>query len=298
MRTDFKKMILHAPAKVNAFLQVTNRRSDGYHEIRTLFVPVSLYDIIEIEFRAGEINVVSTDSLAPSDETNLAARAARSFFDKTGISSGLDIKIEKNIPVAAGLGGGSSDAASVLKGLNSFFKEPLTLDELCSLALKIGADVPFFVHGRPSYAEGVGEILSPAGSLVPYELLIVNPGVPLSTAMVYKKLNLGLTKCKKENKYPALNQGPCDIKNILSNDLETPALELCPVIGEVKKTLSDLGSDGVLMSGSGPSVFGIFTDADRADWSAGKIKKNTKWWAHRVQMNLSSDGLPRLAFND
>lgn len=292
-------MILMAPAKINAFLEVTGRRSDGYHEIRTLFIPVSLYDRIELSFNeGGMIRVESSNSLAPSDETNLAAKAAGLFFEATGIGRGVDIKIEKNIPVAAGLGGGSSDAAAVLKGLNSFFGNPLGTDDLCGLALRIGADVPFFVHGVPSYAEGIGEVLSSAGNLLPYQILLVNPGVPLSTAMVYKKLNLGLTKLEKENKYPALNQDPCDIKEFLFNDLELPALELCPVIGEVKQKLSDLDAEGVLMSGSGPTVFSIYKDAEKADLAASYIRKNTRWWAFRVQMNLSPDGLPRLALDD
>lgn len=285
-----KKIVLFAPAKINAFLEIVGRRSDGYHELKTLFIPVSLYDKIELDFISDGVRVFCSNEYAPSDENNLAAKAARLFFEKTGISSGLEIKIEKNIPVAAGLGGGSSDAATVLKGLNSFFGAPLGTQELCAMGLCLGADVPFFIHAVPSYAEGIGEILSPVEKLVPYEVLIVNPGVPLSTAEVYKNLNLGLTKCKKENKYPALNQGLCDIKRILCNDLETPAISLCPVIEEMKAFLTAQEADGVLMSGSGPSVFGLFSDADKANKAVGAIKTNTKWWACQVKMNLGPDG--------
>ena len=278
-------MIL-APAKINAFLEVTGRRSDGYHEIRTLFVPVSIYDRIEMTMTSGPVTVKCTSELVPDDENNLAARAARLFFQESCIRSGVDINIEKNIPVAAGLGGGSSDAASVLKGLDDFFGNPFGYEALCRLALLIGADVPFFIKGVPSLAEGIGEVLYPAPMLVPYSLLIVNPGIPLSTAEVYKNLNLGLTKRKKENKYPALNQGLCDIKTILCNDLENPAIRLCPVIEDVKRTVADLGAEGTLMSGSGPSVFGIFPDSEKADMAADIIRRNRKWWAFRADMNL------------
>ncbi len=285
-----KKISLLAPAKINAFLEVTGRRSDGYHDLKTLFIPVSLYDKIELDFISDGIKVFCSDDDAPSDENNLAAKAARLFFERTGIESGLEIRIEKNIPVAAGLGGGSSDAAAVLKGLNSYFGTPFGIRELCSMGLGLGADVPFFIHSVPSYAEGVGEILSTVEKLVPYEVLIVNPGIPLSTAEVYKNLNLGLTKCKKENKYPALNQGLCDIKKILCNDLEISAMSLCPVIEEIKSYITGQGADGVLMSGSGPSVFGLFSDADKAKKTADIIKADTKWWACQAEMILGPYG--------
>ncbi len=286
MTLSGQKIMILAPAKINAFLEVTGRRSDGYHEIRTLFVPVSIYDRIEMTMTSGAVTVRCTSKLVPEDENNLAARAARLFFQESGIRSGVDIDIEKNIPVAAGLGGGSSDAASVLKGLDNFFGNPFGYEALCRLALLIGADVPFFIKGVPSLAEGIGEVLYPAPLLVPYSILIVNPGIPLSTAEVYKNLNLGLTKRKKENKYPALNQGLCDIKTILCNDLENPAIRLCPVIEDVKRTVADFGAEGTLMSGSGPSVFGLFSDSGKADMAADLIRRNKKWWAFRADMNL------------
>lgn len=286
MTLSGQKIMILAPAKINAFLEVTGRRSDGYHEIRTLFVPVSIYDRIEMTMTSGAVTVRCTSKLVPQDENNLAARAARLFFQESGIRSGVDIDIEKNIPVAAGLGGGSSDAASVLKGLDNFFGNPFGYEALCRLALLIGADVPFFIKGVPSLAEGIGEVLYPAPLLVPYSILIVNPGIPLSTAEVYKNLNLGLTKRKKENKYPALNQGLCDIKTILCNDLENPAIRLCPVIEDVKRTVADFGAEGTLMSGSGPSVFGLFSDSGKADMAADLIRRNKKWWAFRADMNL------------
>jgi len=286
-----KGITLFAPAKINGFLEIAGRRSDGYHELRTLFIPISLYDKIELFCISDGIKIFCSNTTVPSDETNLAAKAARLFFEKTGIKSGLEIRIEKNIPVAAGLGGGSSDAASVLKGLNSLFGSPLDARDLCNMALCLGADVPFFIHALPSYAEGIGEILSAVVDMVQYEVLIVNPGMPLSTAEVYKKLNLGLTKCKKENKYPALNQGPFDIKKMLYNDLEIPAISLCPVIGEIKSFLMGLDADGVLMSGSGPTVFGLFTEVDKADKAIVAVRANTKWLAYLVKMNLGTDGL-------
>lgn len=279
-----------APAKINAFLDVTGRREDGYHELKTIFVPVTLYDIVEITLVSEGIRVRCSNETAPSDESNLAAKASRLFFEKTGVVSGAEIFIEKNIPVAAGLGGGSSDAASTLKALNALFENILGEEELCSLALKIGADVPFFIKAVPAYAEGIGEKLYPVPDLVSYEILLVNPVIPLSTAEVYKKLNLGLTKCKKENKYPALNQGPCDIKDYLRNDLEAPAISLCPTIREIRQYLTGLAAEGILMSGSGPSVFGLFTDKKKAEAASISIKENTRWWACRVEMIHSPDG--------
>ncbi len=280
------KITVHAPAKINAFLEVTCRRSDGYHEIRTLFVPVSLYDIIEMVLTSETVRVRSNNPHVPDDETNLAARAARLFFKESDINAGVDIRIDKNIPVAAGLGGGSRDAAAILRGLDEYYGNPLGYETLCRIALSIGADVPFFIKHEPSIAEGIGERLSPAPPLLQYSILIVNPCIPLSTAEVYKNLNLGLTKHKKENKYPALNQGLCDIKTLLCNDLENPAMKLCPVIRDVKKTVSELGSEGTLMSGSGPSVFGLFSDREKADMAADIIVRTKKWWAFRADMNL------------
>ena len=191
-----------APAKINLFLQVIGRRSDGYHELVTLMCCVSLYDKIALTFGKRDIPVICAHPQVPQDQTNLAQVAAGLFFNNHTRHSdvrdqGVQIAITKRIPVAAGLGGGSSDAAAVLVGLNRHYDNPFSRHELRAMGQKIGADVPFFIDRKPAIATGIGEKLKPYNHLKPLKVLLVYPGFGVSTAAVYEKLNLGLTKCEK-----------------------------------------------------------------------------------------------------
>lgn len=263
-----------APAKLNIRLKITGRRPDGYHNLVSIMAPVSLYDRIELQITSRNLITISCEGFsAPADKENLACRAGQAFFAHTGIDHGLSIKLTKNIPVAAGLGGGSSDAACVLKALNQIWSCPLSVRELSELALGLGADVPFFLAEKPCIVRGIGEILEPIEKWPKLWYIIVTPPIRVSTAWVYGNLNwspsesigeLELTKDEYQFIIVTLKKKAFVIGRILDNDLERVTASHFPAIEATKKTLMDSGSDGVLMSGSGPSVFGVFESKDRA----------------------------------
>jgi len=275
IKIDNQQPSIHfAPAKLNARLKVTARRPDGYHELVSIMVPVSLYDRIELQTTSDSRITISCEGFsAPANEENLACRAAKSFFAQTGIDHGLSIKLTKNIPVAAGLGGGSSDAACVLKALNRKLSRPLTARQLAELALGLGADVPFFLNGRPCIARGIGEILEPVENWPQFWYIIVTPPIKVSTSWVYRNLNwsspgvareLELTNNEYQFIIKNLKKKPFPVGRILENDLEGVTASHFSAIESTKRALTETGADGVLMSGSGPSVFGIFKSKDKA----------------------------------
>lgn len=249
---------LLAPAKINLYLAVTGKRSDGYHTLHSLFCPVGLADTLTIELTPGGISVTCNNPAVPEDNTNTVYMAARAFLEKTQIDSGLHIDINKRIPVAAGLGGGSSNAAAVLKGLNRYYHKPLSDKELHKLATTIGADVPFFLVGKAAWAKGIGDQLTPVDDIPSWPVILVDPGTPLSTAAIYKNLNLRLTKCAQKHKNLSFEKLLSNKGCGLCNDLEPVAVKQCPAILDIKARLSGLGAVGTLMSGSGSTVFGIF----------------------------------------
>ncbi len=264
-QSSIKNSKLLAPAKLNIRLKVTGRRPDGYHELVSIMVPVSLFDHLELEMTLrGRIKLTCKGIFIPDNEENLVYRAAQAFFSRTGIESGLSIKLIKNIPVAAGLGGGSSDAAGTLMALNDMCSNPLTSEELAELAVSLGADIPFFLKNRPCVARGIGEILQPIKKWPELWYVIVTPPVKVSTAWVYANLKLKLTTGEYDSIITYLESGSFDIADILENDLETVTASHFPVINTIKKSLVDGGAKGALMTGSGPSVFGIFESKDQA----------------------------------
>ncbi len=254
-----------SPAKVNLFLQVTGKRPDGYHELLSLMCPVSLYDVLTLDFDRPDMKVSCSHPGVPPDGRNLAWRAAELFLNRAGISGGVHISIEKHIPVAGGLGGGSSNAASVLMALNRHYGFPFDREALSEMGLSLGADVPFFLFQGPAIATGIGEKLIPWKNFSPFRILLISFDFSVSTAMVYKNLNLGLTKCKKIIKDTPFEEYRFDPSLHLCNDLETVTESVYPVISEAKRVLADCGAAGSLMSGSGPTVFGLFSDAKRAE---------------------------------
>ncbi|QTA91796.1 4-(cytidine 5'-diphospho)-2-C-methyl-D-erythritol kinase [Desulfonema magnum] len=268
---------LLSPAKINLFLQVTGKRPDGYHELFTIMCPVGLYDTVSLTFGAENITVSCADPDVPEDETNLAFRAAAVFFQAMNKHEGVEISIDKKIPVAAGLGGGSSNAAAVLSGLNRYYKDIFSRDELMNMGLSIGADVPFFILGKPAIATGIGEKLEIYEKLNPFYIVLIYPGVKVSTADVYKNFNLRLTSNKKRVKdYPFKKCG-FDAEHHLYNDLETVTMSKHPEIRAVKALLLNHGARGSLMSGSGATVFGLFSDADKARSAKQFLSQNEKW---------------------
>ena len=301
--------ILHrvlSPAKINLFLKVLRKRDDGYHDIVSVMQPISLYDEILMEMENGGGIIVSCDNAnVPCDRTNLAYRAAAEFFRTTGINRRLSITIKKNIPVAAGLGGGSSNAAAVLRALNEITSQNISTGKLIEIGARIGSDVPFFIVGKSCIARGRGESLKPIG-LPKFWYILINPGFPVSTQWAYQTLdktgglvktkplffdfikdkisyfvkgrNLNLTKSNEDINIAVLKVSLEDTvgiqqwQGLLANDLEEVTIGKHPEIKEIKDALSAVGATGALMSGSGPTVFGIFPDKDKAEEAFGLLK--------------------------
>lgn len=257
-------LAIPSPAKINLFLKVVGRRPDGYHEIITLLSRIGLFDTVVLTFDQPYISVECSHPRVPEDSSNLAYRAASFFLDALSIHDGVAISIDKVIPVAAGLGGGSSNAAAVLMGLNQHYEFPFSNGELMEIALKVGADVPFFLFGHVAVARGIGNDLEVYEDLPPLFVVLVCPRFEVHTAWVYKNLNLRLTNCDRNFKIKSLKQDFSRVKDFLFNDLEQVTIGKFPEIKTIKKALLDLGAEAVLMSGSGPSVFGLFKDDRQA----------------------------------
>ena len=257
-------MELLSPAKINLNLQVTGKRDDGYHDVVMLMCAVTLYDRIRIETDRNDYSLICSHPDVPEDKSNIALKAAMLFHDHLGEGRPVSIYLEKNIPVGAGLGGGSSNAATVLNGLNTLHGYPFSPGALMEMGAMLGSDVPFFIHGKPAWAEGRGEKIKLVEKMVGYNVIVLFPGIHVSTPSVYKKLNFGLTKNEKKTKSPLLNKGLVDPVNHLFNDLEKPAIEICADIKQLKDVLAIHGAEGVLMSGSGSSVFGLYSETNAA----------------------------------
>lgn len=272
---------LQAPAKINFRLDVLRKRTDGYHDLRMLMQRISLYDDIELTLTASPgITVLVNSDAVPAGPDNIAWRAAAALLQQSGSTAGVRIRIDKRIPVAAGLGGGSSNAATTLIGLNRLLALGYSDAELMNIGLQLGADVPFFIFGQPAIAEGIGEKLTAVAGLPQLPLVIVNPGIPVATAWVYQ--NLRLTTEKVAAKIPLLYESAADLCGILSNDLEAVTISRFPVIREIKEQLIAAGAIGALMSGSGASVFAVFTDETTAKSAAGQLARTCGWFTAAV----------------
>ncbi len=250
-----------APAKLNLFLRVICRRHDGYHELHTLFQKITLFDELQVETGkgTGQVQLECTGIPVPHGPDNLACKAARAFLGKTGLDLDVKLRLHKNIPTGAGLGGGSSDAAAVITCLNDLASNPLSGDELMKLGLGLGADVPFFILDAPAaIGRGVGEILEPHAGTSSWFLLIW-PGFAIKTAWAYSNLEL-TTPCHKT----IFSAGHGHETAMWMNDLEKAVIPRYPEILEIKNALLDLGAETALMSGSGSTVFGVFNNRQAA----------------------------------
>jgi 4-diphosphocytidyl-2-C-methyl-D-erythritol kinase len=283
-------MKILSPAKINLFLQILGKRPDGYHDLITLMCCIGLYDTVSLTFNVKDITVSCDHPDVPEDETNLAYGAARLFFKKVKKNDGVTIFIKKKIPVAAGLGGGSSNAAAVFLGLNRYYGYPFSTDDLMSMGLSLGADVPFFIFQKPAIASGIGEKLEAYQNLKNLKILLVFPGFSISTADVYKKLNLGLTKCEKKLKSFLLNKQRFDPRYHLCNDLEAVTASEYPVIKTVKEALLNQGALGALMTGSGSAIFGLFSDSNAASEASHVLFRTHKWKMHHADMITQDTG--------
>jgi 4-diphosphocytidyl-2-C-methyl-D-erythritol kinase len=248
-----------SPAKVNLHLSVIGKRKDGYHDIATLMQQISLYDEMVFSPLTSGIKIECPGSPLPEDEGNIVYRAAMAYFSYVSYKGGISVTIRKRIPLAAGLGGGSSNAATTLMALNEITGEPCSMDELIKIGKKLGADVPFFIFGKTAWAFGIGDRLQAAENIPPLWFVLINPGFPVSTKMVYEKLNLRLTKETLNYSIPRFRIGLSNnLTEGLKNDLEAVTLKIHPLLNDLKELLLSHGALGTLMSGSGPTVFGIF----------------------------------------
>lgn len=273
---------LKAPAKVNYLLDVIRRRPDGYHDLRMVMQRVNLCDEITISMSdVPGISVSCGKNGVPDGPGNIAWKAANALLELSGVNRGVTIAITKNIPVAAGLGGGSSDAASVLMGMNELLNLGLTDQRLMEIGVQLGADVPFFIFKKTALAEGIGEALSDMPAMPAAWILLVNPGVHVSTAWVYK--NLQLTNQGELNKLPDSYRDLKDVCSIFANDLEAVTIPAFPVIAEIKNTMLSYGALGAMMSGSGPTVFGLYQDKEAADRARAAITSANNWFAATVE---------------
>jgi len=271
-----------SPAKVNLFLCVLGRRPDGYHDLFSLMCRIGLYDEILLSPTSEGATLTCSDHALPVDDGNLALRAARRFFEALGRPGGVAIHLAKRIPVAAGLGGGSSNAASVLLGLNHLYGGPLSLDRLIVIGKSLGADVPFFLFQAPALVSGIGDRLEAFPGIPPLAALVVSPTFAVSTRMVYQNLNLRLTNSQKRPTRAHLKKSAFTPDLHLHNDLETVTLAWHPEIVAIKNLLIDQGALGSLMSGSGPSVFGLFPDLEAAHKAADALPGDRGWRLFRA----------------
>lgn len=271
---DYIKM--KALAKINLGLDVVRKREDGYHEVRMIMQTISLYDKIFIKKTKNTGIKVSTNLYyLPNNENNLVYKAAKLLIDEFEIKNGVSMKLEKYIPVAAGMAGGSADAAAVLIGMNKLFGLGLSRKQLMDRGVSIGADVPYCIMRGTALAEGIGERLTKLKPLPKCYILIAKPGISVSTKFVYGNL-----KADEIEKHPDIdgiieainNADILSVAERLGNVLEDVTIREYPVIDELKQFMKDRGALNSLMSGSGPTVFGIFTDKDMADKAYMELK--------------------------
>ncbi|NUK32036.1 4-(cytidine 5'-diphospho)-2-C-methyl-D-erythritol kinase [Parageobacillus sp. VR-IP] len=254
------RLLVKAPAKINLSLDVLHKRPDGYHEVKMVMTTIDLADRIELIPRADDaIQIISQNRFVPDDHRNLAYQAAKLLKETFSIKQGVAISITKHIPVAAGLAGGSSDAAATLRGLNKLWNLGLTLDELAELGAQIGSDVSFCVYGGTAIATGRGEKITPIPSPPPCWVVLAKPSIGVSTAEVYRNLKV------KEVVHPDVDamveaierQDYFAICQLVGNVLEEVTLKMHPEVAHIKEQMRRFGADAVLMSGSGPTVFGL-----------------------------------------
>lgn len=260
------KISVKAPAKINLSLDVLRKREDGYHEVEMIMTTVDLADRIDLLLlESNKIEIEVSEGYVPCDERNLAYQAALKLKEKFGVTKGVKIYITKNIPVASGLAGGSSDAAATLRGLNCLWNLGLSLDELAEIGAEIGSDVPFCVYGGTALATGRGEKITLIDSPPPVWVILAKPPIGVSTADVYSRLDLDqITHCDTNKMIEAIKE-----KNIakicanLHNVLEEVTFVRHPEVKHIKEQMIKFGASGVLMSGSGPTVFGIVEKESR-----------------------------------
>jgi len=260
--------MLKAYAKINLGLDVLGKREDGYHEVRMIMQTIRLYDKLNMKkLNKDEIIIKTNLSYLPTNENNLVYRAIQMLKEEFNIKQGIYVELQKHIPVAAGLAGGSSDAAAALTGMNRLFQLKLTTTDLMQRAVKLGADIPYCILVGTALSEGIGEVLTPLAPMPKAYILIAKPPINVSTKYVYENLILD-----ERTNHPDIDgimeaitsKDLYGVTNRLSNVLESVTIDKYPVIQEIKDTMIEFGAMNALMSGSGPTVFGVFEDLNLA----------------------------------
>lgn len=260
-------LMIRAYAKINLSLDVLGTLPNGYHNVKMVMQTVSLFDSVSLEKTESGIELDSTLRFLPSNSDNLAYAAAEAFFRESGIKGGVKIFLKKHIPVGAGLAGGSSDAAAVLRGLNRLYGANLKTRKLCEIGKTLGADVPYCIIGGTRLAEGIGEKLSPLPKMPPCSIVLVKPQFSISTAWAYSNIDAceNIVHPDTDALIDALSNG--DLEGIcanMGNVLEDVSITRYGILNDIKTDLVSLGALGAQMSGSGPTVFGIFRDEEKA----------------------------------
>ena len=267
---------IKAYAKINLGLDVVRRLENGYHEVKMVMQTVGIYDVLDFERTDGGIVITTDSGELPTDENNLIYKAAKLMMETYPISGGVKIHLEKQIPIAAGMAGGSTDAAATLKGMNRLFDLGCTLKDLMELGVKIGADVPYCVMGGTALAEGIGEKLTPLAPAPDCYVLVAKPDINVSTKYVYEHLD-----AQEIVKHPDIDgmveaiaeESLQGILDRMENVLETVTVSAYPIIQTIKDRMKELGAINSLMSGSGPTVFGIFVEKDMARRAYDKLEE-------------------------
>ncbi len=270
-----KELQFSAYAKINLTLDVLGKRADGYHEVEMIMQSIDLHDQISLQEQKSGIDILVNHPLVPNDEDNLAYRAASLLMETSQVNSGVRIEIAKNIPVAAGLAGGSSDAAAVLVGLNQLWNLGLSKQELMELGSQLGADVPFCILGGTVLAKGIGTELIPVESLPEIDLVLVKPEISISTKDIYSRYSPALVKRKPELKAMLTGIRERNIQTIkanLVNVLEDITLHYYPEVQRIKDQMLEMGLSSVLMSGSGPTLFALVDSSEIAEKCVNQLK--------------------------
>jgi len=278
-------MIVKTPAKINIGLKVINKRQDGFHNIETIFYPVNLFDNLTIEL-SDNFSFESNISHLAEEDSNSVLKAVSLIEKESGWKLNVKIFLEKNIPIGAGMGGGSSDGAATLKLLNKLFELNLNDNKLKELALLIGSDAPYFINPVPSIAQSRGELLTEIKFNIPHPILIVNPGIHVSTKWAYENITLN-AQHNNISGIPDLDKIDFgELKNIFTNDFEKVVFPEYPEVENIKNQLYDLGAIFALMTGSGSTVYGIFPDLQSAENAKISFQDNYFSFVHSISESL------------
>ena len=267
---SMKTITEYGYAKINLALDVTGVRDNGYHDVRMIMQSVDLHDTLKLTKTDAPGIALSVGSASlPTGPGNLVYDAAQLMFEKYSLPGGIAITLDKRIPMSAGLAGGSSDAAATLRGINRLYELGLSTEELYNIGVTLGADIPYCITGGTALAEGIGEIITPLPAMPDCRILMVKPPAGVSTGFVYKNLNMDtLNHPDVDGMIEAIKRGSyIGVVSKLGNVLESVTLAHCPEIATIKTQMQTLGADGVLMSGSGPTVYGIFPTKEAASFA-------------------------------